>query len=631
MADDVLRRTLTALDDTQNDPTKTFEEAAMVLPHYLKGTQDLIDQRISLMRRLAGDLTDGRRPQDHALAMVNLLIKLFDGWTWQQVCEFGTQSIPFKNGLAVGEGMVPFNRLMLALLEKATGSPADAAHAASMLETVQAVVKLWLCTGDTGVATQAGQLIQDLLKVDSPAQGVGDAPTGGGQGLVWRRVFGDRDVYSIFFESCSLSSKVESMSKNAKTLAQARLMEVLPRLAAMNWQAVANSHHRDIEAKYEIAQGGGLMDFAALRMVDYKEDVLMHRCLIDFFSDLMQATAGLDTHTMAPHDSLGLQYLITHGLHARTSAIYLQLPGSNPDPIDSMFLYGPAANYLATYASTYPGHFLAGQMPKQVNDRLMHTLELSPGRWAHSDSPKNDLHLAASLPRKALLPEGSWSSSPVSLLPSKATNPDALHTLATIFHGPEQKALVFPPPAEGHTDPDAAEEGAAARAIYYHYLANNPRFWQDITTHADTVALKDLALSAIRCITSVITAEWPTTTSSTTAADLPLPTTIATPESGHLAILSPPALEYTLPYLLRPPPTFANLVGGRGDPESSAYQIASAKFDALRALNSRLMVQVEQQPGQGYEEILATIGKRLAEGPMSREGQVGGNVGVLEL
>ncbi|KAI7167127.1 hypothetical protein KC324_g11865, partial [Hortaea werneckii] len=67
------------------------------------------------------------------------------------------------------------------------------------------------------------------------------------------------------------------------------------------------------------------------------------------------------------------------------------------------------------------------------------------------------------------------------------------------------------------------------------------------------------------------------------------------------------------------------------DSESSAYQIASAKFDALRALNSRLMVQVEQQPGQGFEEILATIGKRLAEGPMSREGQVGGNVGVLEL
>ncbi|KAI6786578.1 hypothetical protein KC332_g18495, partial [Hortaea werneckii] len=84
MADDVLRRTFTALDDTQNDPTKTFEEAEMVLPHYLTGTQDLIDQRISLMRRLAGDLTDGRRPQDHALAMVNLLIKLFDGWTWQQ-------------------------------------------------------------------------------------------------------------------------------------------------------------------------------------------------------------------------------------------------------------------------------------------------------------------------------------------------------------------------------------------------------------------------------------------------------------------------------------------------------------------------------------------------------------------
>ena len=72
-------------------------------------------------------------------------------------------------------------------------------------------------------------------------------------------------------------------------------------------------------------------------------------------------------------------------------------------------------------------------------------------------------------------------------------------------------------------------------------------------------------------------------------------------------------------------------MGGRGDAESSAYKIASAKFDALRALNSRLMVQVEQQPGQGYEDILATISKRLAEGPMSREGEVGGRIGTLEL
>ena len=103
-------------------------------------------------------------------------------------------------------------------------------------------------------------------------------------------------------------------------------------------------------------------------------------------------------------DSVGLQYLITHGIHVRTLAIYLQLPGAQLDAVEAMFLYGPAAKYLATYASDYPDHFLASQMPKQINERLTHALDMSPGRWAHaSDAPTHDLFLARSLPRKALL------------------------------------------------------------------------------------------------------------------------------------------------------------------------------------------------------------------------------------
>ncbi|KAK4542570.1 hypothetical protein LTR36_006618 [Oleoguttula mirabilis] len=628
MAEDVLTRTLAAIEDVEHDPSRTFEEAELILPTYLTGNKDLWEKRVSLMRRLAGDLTNERLAERHA-AMVDLLIKLFDGWPWQQVCDFGTQSIPYKDGLAAGEYMVPFNKLMLCLLEKATRSAADAAHAASMLETMQALVRLWLCTSDTGIATQASALLLDLLKIDAPASdrasgGAGGMPAGG-QGLVWKRIFGDKDVYSVFFEACSLASKSD-MSKSQKTIAQARLMEWLPKVGAMNWGAVSRSHHRDIETQYSVQ--GGLLDFAALKMVDFKDDVLMHRCLVDFFSDLLNSTRPLDTHTMTQHDSVGLQYLIMHGLHVRTAAIYMQLPGSQSDPVEAMFLYGPAANYVATYASCYPDHFLASQMPKQVNERLMQTLDMSPGKWAHADSPKHDLHLAASLPRRALLPSGDWHTSPLSLVPSRATNPDALNTLATIFEGPERKAIVYPPTSpltNGSADIATAEEGAAARALYFNYLADNPRFWHDITTHADTVALKELALAAIRCLTSVIMANW------STNPDLPLPATIATPESGHLAILSPPALEYTLPYLLKPAQTFANLVGGRGDSESSAYKIAAAKFDALRALNSRLMVQVEQQPGEGYEDILATISKRLAEGPLSREGEVGGRIGTLEL
>lgn len=197
-----------------------------------------------------------------------------------------------------------------------------------------------------------------------------------------------------------------------------------------------------------------------------------------------------------------------------------------------MFLYGPAAHYIATYASEYPEHFLASQIPKQVLDRLRVALDLSAAKWAHSDSPKHDLHLLASLPRKALL---SPQSSPLSLLPSKATNPDVLNTLAAVFHGPARD-VVFRPGTSLEPEPATIEEASQARALYYHYVANNTRFWEDIARHADTVALKDLALAAINCLAAVITANW-------SDADSPsLPTTLATPASGHLAILPPSVL-----------------------------------------------------------------------------------------
>lgn len=618
-------RLLQNIQNVSQDPSapvdsRTFEEAELVLPKALQG-----EQRLSLIQTLAAFLPN---LQQDATPAINLLLRFLDDLTYADVLNFG--NLQYTDGLAVGEHMVNFNKLIMTLLEKATTKPADAAHVASMLDTMLALVRLWLCTSDTGIATQASRLLLDLLKVDQEIQIDPDAHLPeGGQGLVWKRIFGDRNIYGTIFEACSLSGPSSlKLSKNQRTLAQARLMEWLPVVGTLDWTVISRSHHPDIEAAYEVKEG--LLEFAALRMVDYKDDVLMHRCLIDFYSDLLHATKPTNSDIPIAHDSPALRYLITQGLHARTAAMYLQLAGTQLDPVESMFLYGPAANYIATYASSYPDHFLAGQMPKQINDHLMKAFYLSPAKWAHADSPKHDLHLAASLPRNALLPGGDgnapWNTSPLSLLPSKSTNPDVLNTLATIFHGPQQEIISFPPgspmAAAGEVD---QPEGAAARAMYFHYLAHNPQFWKDIGTHADTVALKDLALAAINCLTAVITANW------STKPDLVLPTTIAAPETGAVAILSPPSLEYNLPYLLKPPQTFANLVGGRGDAESAAYKIASAKFDALRALHSKLMTQVEQQPRTGFEEILATISKRLAEGPMSREGEVGGRIGTLEL
>lgn len=622
------------LADLQTNPaaatvdTRLFEEAVLVLPEQLGKPETF-----STIQTLSAILQD---IQQNPAPIVNLLIRLLHPFAFSDVLAFDPP-VNFAAGLDVGfdapEGiMLPFNRLMLALLDKAAHSASDAASVAAKPEVVQALVKLWLCSPDTGVATRASKLLIELLQIDreifdDPDQHV----PAGGQGLMWKRVFGDRNVYGTVFEACSLKAKKFKLSKNQRTLAQARLLEWLPAVARMDWRAVSRSHHADVESTFGIAEGGGLLDFAALHMVDFSDDVLMYRCLIDFFADLLDVMLDKEAPTTTAEASPALDYLSAKGLHDRTAKLYLQ-SGQDVDIMESMFLYGPSANYIATYASLYPRHFQASGMPRHVNDQLMNTLTLSPSKWSHAESPKHDLHLLASLPRATLLPsaEGpaAWATSPLSLLPSKATNPDALNTLATIFHGPPRKTITFPSasPMTDQPSPQEELEAAAARALYMNYLANNSRFWQDITTHADTVALKDVALAALNCLHAAITANW------STKPSLALPSSsMATPPSGHLAVLSPPALEYTLPYLIKPPQTFANLVGGRGDAESSAYKVAVAKWDALEALHTALAEQVELEPGQGYEEILATLGKRLADGPMSNEGEIGGRIDTVQL
>lgn len=621
MAEEVQRRLQDHLQKLQAEPSSTtldtrlIDEADLVLPEQLQ-PQQLTKVIQSISKTL-------QTIQQDPTPLTTLLQKLLTPFSFADVLSFDPP-VDFVSGLTLADHMTPINRLMLYLLSKAT-HPADVATIAGWPEVVQAFIHLWLATPDTGIASYAGQLLVKLLQIDTPAithpdQRVPESATG--QGLMWKRLFSDQDVYGTIYGDCDL--KHTKLSKSQTTLAQARLLEVLPKLAALDWSALTTSHHKDIELLHGAHQG--LLYFAALNMVDYHDDILTHCVLIDFYTELLSTTRPAERLETA----LGLEFLLDNKIHERLAGIYLQ-SSADTDPIEGMFLYGPAANYLATYASLYPQHYLASPLPKSIEARLMNAFSLSAARWAHADSPKHDLHLLASLPRRSLLPSdgsGEWSKSPLSLLPSRATNPDVLNTLATIFHGPIEQTITFPP-APGLPDREQdtrLEEAAAARALYLHYLANNQLFWKAIASHADTVALMDLALPAIRVLTSVITASW------STKPDFVVPSAkIVTPDTGHEAILSPPALEYALPYLMKPPQTFSNLVGGRGDAESAAYKIAMAKYDALQLFHKRLAAHIESQPDSGLEDVLATLSKRLAEGPMSRSGEVGGKIATMEL
>ncbi|OMP81814.1 hypothetical protein BK809_0006123 [Diplodia seriata] len=207
----------------------------------------------------------------------------------------------------------PYHALALQTLEKAAWDVRHAEYIASIPNVISRLITLWLATDDIGTAERAGNVLHELLKVDrDPADSMGiesapdfisssnphvavDVSVSGtsashGTGFVWKRVFGDRDVYALFFSLCggkSVIHGIPDLSRSQKTIAQARLMSWLPKVGALSWEAITRSHHPDIEQDYGL-KSPGLLDFISLHTVDYDGDILMHISLMEFFSDLLK-------------------------------------------------------------------------------------------------------------------------------------------------------------------------------------------------------------------------------------------------------------------------------------------------------------------------------------------------------
>lgn len=207
----------------------------------------------------------------------------------------------------------PYHALALQTLEKAARDVRHADFIASYPNAISRLVYLWLATDDIGTAERAGNVLLALLKVDmdpadvmgiesapdsigssNPHAAVNDATSGTsasyGTGHVWKRVFGDKDIYKLFFCLCGAKSETQDtldLSRGQKTVAQARLMSWLPKVGALSWEAITRSHHPDIEQDYGL-KSHGLLDFIALHIVDYDADILMHISLMEFFSDLLK-------------------------------------------------------------------------------------------------------------------------------------------------------------------------------------------------------------------------------------------------------------------------------------------------------------------------------------------------------
>ena len=187
--------------------------------------------------------------------------------------------------------LLEYNKIMLQLIKKAIASNMELASLANMPLVMKSLIQLWLTTPDVGIAEDAADTILALLHADQERQSVtvhdieAAGRSQGGQGLIWRRLFEDRDVYSCFFEACSSNT-----GRKERSLAQARLMSVAPKIGAMDWSYLSKSHLPDIESQYGLnPTHEGLLDFIAVHMVHYKDDVLIHISLIQFFKELLSS------------------------------------------------------------------------------------------------------------------------------------------------------------------------------------------------------------------------------------------------------------------------------------------------------------------------------------------------------
>lgn len=533
----------------------------------------------------------------------------------------------------------PINLLALTLLGKASDTASNAAIIAGNPELVASLVSLWLTTPDTAVAQVALEVLWSLLKVDhlketndmadlsltedthmteKHSEGVE------GQGLMWRRMLGDQDVYGQLFSICSLQTVGQSgqLGKREKTVAQGRLMDFITKIGDLDWAAVARSHIHDIESIYH---SESLMDFAACHMVD-TTDVLTHMTLISFFVSIL-------------HISPALEFLISRNLHSRTLSYYLE--PSKHDSVDIIYLSGPAMEYLSTYALLHPKHFLESSqtLPEAVLSQISKAFAIPSTQWAHGKAPTGDLQILGSIPRVLLVNAGS--SSPLMSIPTKPASAEAFSTLARIFRGPSKplESLEATLDAEKSTTFDG--EAAAARVIYFLYLNDHANFWSNVVAAAEVLALKETALAAIALIRAVLTSTWaalPTEqTNSNVRFRLPTEDQILGPEtqgtlpaSGVWALLVPPALNVVLPFLFKPPQTFSNFVsGGAGDKDSAVWVVATAKFDVLVTLHQ--LLRAEGAERDDLKELLLTLERRVAQGPWGSASQIGGRVDALEL
>jgi hypothetical protein len=595
----------TQLDTDLLEQSELFTSTPEYRNQIWQNTQPLFLQIAALLPKLQQDPSP----------LTHFVIKMAQPYRFEDI-----KDVEFEIGLDLQA--TPFHGLLLTLLGKATANSVDAQALANRPIVMSSIVRLWLCTAEAGIATQVEDLLTSLLQIsknEPVSVSTPDPSHTYGSGPMWRRLFGDRDIVSLYYQYTSVkqltSPPSPQLSKRDKTIAQARLLSWLPRVGKLDWNALASSHDLDVEREVGLKEGQGLIHYAALKMVDTGDDMLMHMTLINFFSVLITAVKQRP-HVTHYDSSLSLDFVKEEGIHKGI----IDFHTSETPSIEHSFLSSRTAHYISEYASTYPENFEKSAEMPAIRTYVHHNIRKCEA---------STLSILASMPRSTLIPRhGSdlaWDECIILDMPITRTNPDALKTLATIFHGPEKEEITFPKVESIGSDSKRHQiESVFARLLTALFYAKKPNMFADIVRHIETIAVQENALAALGLVRALVTASWSTEAISEVVPSIP-GNLNSFPKSGLDLILDPSISGGVLPSLLKPATSFSNLVGGLGDAENAAYKVAMAKFDVLKALGRTL------EESGGREDVLAMVRRRVGEGPWGVQGGVGSRIGTLEL
>ena len=519
---------------------------------------------------------------------------------------------------ALGAELPIISTLVLSLLRKAAKERKSVYHIASHPEIIDGLMRTWLTTTDVKTADVGESVLMDLLNFENSE--LGRNPAQEMSGLMWRRVFEDKDVYSLFYSICSLSTMGEPGQPNerAKTIAQGRLLSFLVKTA--HCPQMWRPHHPTIEAKFGVKKGGGLMEFAFVHMIDYPNDMLSSLLLLECMCQLISLYDGDDVVSKSadaikhePHSSAALDMLTSHGLHNRILAQFLE--GYKSDD----YLYSGCSSYVAAYASRYHTHFVESE--RNADTRILDCLsdafrQTSDNLLSQQGTLRCESMVLQNIPRAALI-HPSIRDDILAALRLWPPNPHVLTALATIFGS----QVSYDDALDRKPQRLVKADRSSARAAYFLYVGRYPTFWDDVITVAKATAFGDGTIAAMKIIRSIAKAKWeplPETSSTSDNKDLfTLPTEKELerarptyrgirPLTGIEAIHSTDSWQKVANFLCDPAP----------DGQILDKNVAQEKYDALKAYDEALHEWVDERHGKfdGMKHLFRRLAERLRGG-----------------